>query len=109
VQNNFCFIKKVAFLQPFFILGGYNMSGGYFDYVQHKIEYEVIEKLDELINSKDLQLLHQIDDVILKEIKNLQTNLKNSIKRITELDKFLESDNGKEEYLKNIKSLDILL
>lgn len=85
------------------------MSGGYFDYVQHKIEYEVIEKLDELINSKDLQLLHQIDDVILKEIKNLQTNLKNSIKRITELDKFLESDNGKEEYLKNIKSLDILL
>lgn len=85
------------------------MSGGYFDYVQHKIEYEVIEKLEELINSKDLQLLHQIDDVILKEIKNLQTNLKNSIKRITELDKFLESDNGKEEYLKNIKSLDILL
>lgn len=85
------------------------MSGGYFDYVQHKIEYEVIEKLEELINSKDLQLLHKIDDVILKEIKNLQTNLKNSIKRITELDKFLESDNGKEEYLKNIKSLDILL
>lgn len=80
------------------------MSGGYFDYVQHKIEYEVIEKLDELINSKDLQLLHQIDDVILKEIKNLQTNLKNSIKRIIELDKFLESDNGKEEYLKNIKN-----
>ncbi len=85
------------------------MSGGYFDYVQHKIEYEVIEKLEELINSKDLQLLHKIDDVILKEIKNLQTNLKNSLKRLTELDKFLESDNGKEEYLKNIKSLDILL
>ncbi len=85
------------------------MSGGYFDYVQYRIEYEVIEKLEELINSKDLQLLHKIDDVILKEIKNLQTNLKNSLKRITELDKFLESDNGKDEYLENIKNLDILL
>lgn len=80
------------------------MSGGYFDYIQHRIEYEIIEKLAELRKDKELQNNQKIDYLILKEIISLEKNLKNTLVRIKQLDYFLEGDNSKEDYVSYLKN-----
>jgi hypothetical protein len=78
------------------------MSGGYFDYNQHKINY-IIEELNDFIGDKQKIKEYKISLETLKEFNNAIDILKKASIYTQRIDWFLSGDDGQENFHKRLK------
>ena len=85
------------------------MSGGHFDYNQHKLNY-IIDELEILIlnnNKKDeWEYSHDFPDEVLEKFKEAKEKLKVCYDMVHEIDWLVSSDIGVETFLKRWKEIE---
>jgi len=101
------------------------MSGGRFDYIQSRLQYEVIEELETIIkrNGKEMpiedrsfwrdneyyekypeeKLYSNYSDEIINEFKNGINAIRKAYVYIQRIDWLLSGDDGEESFLKRLK------
>ena len=80
------------------------MSGGYFDYAQHSLDYEIAEKLEEAIKrSTDVDDPHFIQDASIREKFFEALILIRSAKvYINNIDYLLSGDSGEDTFMEHL-------
>ena len=98
------------------------MSGGRFDYIQLRLQYEVIDEINSIIKKNKIEIpekdrfswidyekypedkLHSnYSDEIINEFKNGIKAIKNACIYIQRIDWFLSGDDGEENFIKRLK------
>ncbi len=83
------------------------MSGGYFDYVQFRLE-DTKEKIESLIQNNHLEIHAEenYSEESIKIFKDAKLIIEKAILYIHEIDYFIEGDNSEESMIWNIKNGD---